>query len=406
MTSYIYSPVDFNNNPPRLSMYGLSNSVFNISNPGDNFGLDTRLVFPRNLAGEQPETVVNLKINSDTSKILLFADTVWSNTITQFYHIIYDPDVILSLGLSDNSIGLVEYTYNSTSETLESNILADGKFTSNKYSFDSYLWELYQDYNNLLNFDIDLSERNISNTFLNNIIGYAVDNVRIIYSGGGYKLNSTFFLNRSIFTSDLLLSNCTLDAKLCLDPNTVVISGGINYSVGDTFTIGTLSQANMTGTVVVKAVSAVGAILQTEVINNGLGFTSLPTVISNSNHGANANISVNDSFGIGYCDVINHSNGYTIYDNIIGCKFNNVEYNPTIKATATTEIKELKIVPLLQNNFSLHSVSVKKPGNNISSITFDIVSHNNIVNNQYITTSPSNLIDTKNVINNRPRFFI
>lgn len=401
-----YTPIDFQNNPPKLSMLGLSDDVFSIVGPADNLSLDTQIIFIDSVVGEKPELDLELVINDNTSKILFFTDTSWNEAITTFYHIIYDPDAIL-FEYTSNNIGIVEYTYNASTQVLNSNIISHGKFIANKYPFDQALWQIYQsqsiDFDDL---DDDLQNNNISGSFINNIIGYKVNNVDIISFGSGYKLNSTFFLRRSSFTSELLPENCELSADLCLCSDTVSISGGSNYKVGDTFTIGTEEQTSVTALIRVTAVNSLGSILDIEIVDNGSNFTSLPTVIDNSDTGSNANITVSDSFGILACDIISSGNGYNIYDNTISCRYNNIEYDPTDRARTYTDITLLKILPLLNNNFSLDNIVVTQPGNNISEANFIIINNNTIIDNNFITINKDNLIDIKSLLNitNRPRF--
>lgn len=416
ISPHIYNPIDLTNSPPSLSMLGLQNNVFNIINDGDSFGLDTRLSFKDSImSGLQPETNVFLKINTESSKILFFTDTVWSQAITKFYHIIYDPDLIL-YNLNDSDIGIVEYTYNSITHNLTSNIISYGKLQGNKYEFDQTLLNTYNTKNNSIEYfelDSNLRDNSQSNNFINHYIGFIVDNVIISSetAGSGYKLNSTFFLSRSPLTSELLEADCELSCKLCLSEDTIVIEGGSNYKVGDIFSIGDIGnidedEIDTSARIIVTEIDDNGAIVATEISYPGIGFTQSPTVTYEGSTGTGADITFNDSFGISSCDVINGGNGYIYLDNIIVANYNGVEYNLDTPAQAIIGLVELLVEPLLNNNFSLESISVTEPGNNMSNINFDIISKNTIIDNQYISTNASNLISVAvaEKTNNRPRF--
>lgn len=405
--NHIYNPINLNNIPPKLSMYGLSDDVFIVYNNGNNFTLDTRLVFPDFKPGLPSETVLLLRINNDTSKILFFTDTVWLQNITKFYHVIYDANAIIS-GYTSDRVACVEYIYNNSTKVLSSNIISTGKFTSNQYLFDQELWNIYQGSPiSSSALDNEIKEHNSSDAYLNNTIGYSVQNVTVLGSGAGYKLNSTFFLRRSELMSELLPDNCVLSASLCLCSGTIVITGGVNYKAGDTFTINNVNATACFGLVQVIETNRTGGILRTQLINPGCNFTSLPTVTYNSSTGSGALISINDSFGINTCRVTDAGNGYIPGDHTIGCKLSGTEYEPSVYAKANVQINQLDIVPLLKNNFSIDSVSVIAAGNNVSEVQFDLINNNIIINNNYISVDNNKLIKTQNTgISNRPRFFI
>jgi hypothetical protein len=407
MTNYIYNPINLNNIPPKLSMYGLSDDVFTVYDRGNNFTLDTRLVFLDSKPGIPPETVLLLRINNDTSKILFFTDAVWLQNITKFYHIIYDANASIN-GYTSDKIACIEYTYNNSTKVLNSNIISNGKLTSNKYLFNQELLDIYQGAPIASsNLNTEIKERNSSDFYINNIIGYSVKNVNILASGVGYKLNSTFFLHRSDLMQELLPDDCVLSAYLYLCYDTVTITGGVNYKVGDRFTINNVNSTGCFGLIQVTETNSIGSILRTELINPGCNFTSLPTVTDNSSSGSGALIVVKDSFGIDTCQIIDAGNGYIPAECTIGCKLSDIEYQPSVHALATVQINQLDIVPLLNNNFSIDAVSVIVAGNNISEVQFNLINNNNIINNTYISVNNNNLVKTQNTgLFNRPRFFI
>jgi hypothetical protein len=409
MLPYIYKPLDFSISPPSLTMQGLQDSVFTIANPGEGFGLDTTISVQDGVnGGLQPTIQTFLQINSQTSKVFSFTDTSLVDN-TKFYHILYHPSLAIDIDNLD-TIPIIEYTYNTN--TFTTSIIQHGSIPANVFEFNQILFDIYTNYNEQVLFS-DVSEyifnNNNSSNYLSNVIGYKVASAAISSSGAGYKLDSTFFVARSYWTSVISDTLCELSCQLCVTPETVSITGGTGYVIGDTFTIGiTSSETDIPAQLVVTQVNSSGGIVATFVNYDGLNFKELPSVVYDGSTGSGATINVYDSFGIKECSILNPGNGYTVYDHTIVAKYNNINYLPTLEALINLTIEDLNLGLIINNNFSLGSISVLEPGNNISDLECIIQTKQQYIVNNYLTFNMNNIISIKDILApyHRPRFLL
>jgi|TARA_B100001094_G_scaffold333466_1_gene412989 hypothetical protein len=252
--------------------------------------------------GEEPAVDGVFSINSNTSQILDFSDGNLDISSTNVYHIInLAPNVFDSI---DGAYipGVVRYTVTAgklTSPTilLNGSMESEGTFTDDRdiYNYkQNHNNKTYQEYVNA-NISVDY--------FVESLVGTNVTDATIIISGEGYKLGSTFYIDQFYNLSDHILNlqtnKCELDnCKLCLSLNTVSISGGTGYVVGDTFTVP--PSPGDDGEITVASVDSSGGITSTTVSNVGSGFTSTPSVSYNGSTGSSATITITDDYGICY----------------------------------------------------------------------------------------------------------
>ena len=251
--------------------------------------------------GEEPAVDGVFSINSNTSQILDFSDGNLDISSTNVYHIINLDSNILEP--SDSFIpGVVRYTVTAgklTSPTILLNgaMTSEGTFTEDRdiYSYkQNHNNKTYQEYVNA-NILVDV--------FAESLVGTNVTDATINISGEGYKLGSTFYIDQFYNLSDHILSlqteKCELDnCKLCLSSNTVSISGGTGYVVGDKFKV--TDSLSEVGEIDVVSVDSSGGITSITVSKVGSGFTSTPSVTYNGSTGSSATITVVDDYGICY----------------------------------------------------------------------------------------------------------
>ena len=252
--------------------------------------------------GEEPAVDGVFSINSNTSQILDFSDGNLDISSTNVYHIInLDSDILEPSG--GFIPGVVRYTVTAgklTSPTILVNgaMTSEGTFTEDRdiYSYkQNYNNKTYQEYVNA-NISVDY--------FGESLVGTNVTDATINISGEGYKLGSTFYIDQfyklSLHVLSLQNEKCELDnCKLCLSSNTVSISGGTGYVVGDTFTVPSTSPGD-NGEITVVSVDSSGGITSITVSNVGSGFTSTPSASYNGSTGSSATITVADDYGICY----------------------------------------------------------------------------------------------------------
>lgn len=369
-----------------ISKNGLNSDAFTIINNGTNFSIKTKILFD-SIIGKNPKVEVKLSANSLSSSINYdnFQNLTNNDII---YHIIFD--------YNNSQPAIFEYTWQSN-EPILTNIVSSGVFSTESY--------------------IDF----LANLSPNSIIGFSVSN--ILYNTNMYdisleqegtysyniqpsrfKLGSTFYLKRQIIPENIIAPDCLLDCKLNLNNETIGISGGSNYRIGETFTV---NGGEIPGLLSINNVDSNGSITEIIILDPGYNFTTLPNVQYNGVSGTNADIVINDNFNICNISIINHGTGYTTEDNIIGAKYNNIEYNYS-PLLVQTSILDTGLEGIVNDNFSLNNITVLELGNNITSnSTFKLISDQNIINHQnFISLNTNNITDLTTIqLNNRNRFF-
>lgn len=383
--NYIYNP--------RVSLKGLSESNFDIL-PTENLPLNTQLVFEY-FGGEPPDIELRMKINNNTSKILLFNDVTKYTISNKIYHIIVPLNSETNYGTKDTTNtrqpAIIEYLIHDGIPVFNQ-IIHYGSLCHKDGIISQDIINYYNTHNNesIDNFTVT------NPTGTQDILAASVTAAYGQSSGFGYKLNSSFFIKRSNLTSDYLSPDCFIECKLVLNINTVIISGGLNYLVGDTFEI---HGGDNIGIIKVKRISSSGSILETEIINYGSNFITEPSVIYMGLTGYDANITINNDFSIDISSeeisVIDSGTGYCFYDSYIGAEVGGLEYEPEVYATAFLDIETTNFVPFVNDTFDLYSFYINYPGNNISSnTTYKIIMNNSLIeDNNFITINFDNLID-------------
>lgn len=367
----IYYPLNINNNNINLSYKGLDTECFSIINNDNNFGLDTHILFEQK-PGVLPEVSVNLQINETTSQMLHLPDLIEPSNNT-IYHIIYDSN---SLFYDNSKAAIIEYTWQDDS-FIFNNIINSGVFRGNEYSIST----------------------------IGSTIGCSVETLSISNPGIGYKLGSTFYLGRSHLTSNHFEPDCIFTVGLILCSDTVIISGGDNYKVGETFTI---SGADTPGLIEIDEVDNTGSITSTTITITGRNFTTVPIVTYNGEDGEGADIEINDSFSISSpITIIDSGNAYTVHDSEILASYDDSFYEVSIPASCIVSLEDIKITPIVTDNFSLSdSIDIITIGNNVIDNNFQLVSKNNVINNTYINLNLDYLVDNiydKSKV--RPKFY-
>lgn len=216
--------------------------------------------------------------------------------------------------------------------------------------------------------------------------------------GNSIPVGSTVKLKRTFSDLDATLSpgsDAVLSCTYKLNAGTVIISGGSNYVVGDTFTSDDGS-ATTVGTHTVISVDKNGSILESRLTNPGVGFTSEPTVTYNGSTGSGASITVSEiNYSVSSVTVTSGGNGYSISDklgfyNSLGEEI----YVTTPKATIIVE-SALEDDLKLNNTMSLEGITVVDGGENHSGVPtlqfVDLKTGENIANtSSFVTANADN----------------
>lgn len=239
-----------------------------------------------------------------------------------------------------------------------------------------------------------------------------ISSIVLLDSGSGYKLNSNFSLantqHRNIIQDHTSIDDASIDVNLSLQEDTVIISGGVDYNVGDIFTVVNSDGSN--GEIKVSSVDVNGSIINTELTNAGLGFVQTPTV-SYSGSGNSAIVNIYDRYSVGSVELVDQGNGYVsvpLY--ILATDQSQVSYNPTEKASVRVSTENILSEDslIINDKFKLHSVSFDSYGNNYNPnqtkiILQGIVDESLDVTDFITVTNPIN-VDIVESLDNRPSF--
>ena len=207
-----------------------------------------------------------------------------------------------------------------------------------------------------------------------------------------------------------IYSSSSFDAVLSLDfglqPDTVTITGGSNYVVGETFTI--TGSATRDGEITITKVSDSGAILSTKITNNGLNFTTNLTVTYNGSIGGLASITKVDAFRLFAIKVTDGGVGYLsqdeveFYRNASATEPMTLETEGDQKALFTIKTKPIGVEPPFKHEFSIEKIRVNNGGNNhVEAPKVSIVQNGRIIENTYISSNKANFSLFNENLNNQ-----
>jgi len=279
-----------------LTYKGLSDHTIALNSNLSNVSQQSNLVLEA-IGGVEPYVRPVLSINNKTSQLLNFSDRSLSlSASTYVYHFIL---INYSYNDEDASVGIVRYTV--TGGKLESpTILSYGSVANydlSKYNEDLYTYKQNHDNETLENFN----KQQIPVLSETTRIGTNVIDAEVVTDGSGYTLGSTFYVDQpyraSNYVPALQNNKCTLNCKLCLCSNTIIITGGSGYLENDTFSVSSSEDA---GEILVTEVDDNGSIVSTRISKRGLGFSATPTVTYNGSTGSSATIDINDNYSVAF----------------------------------------------------------------------------------------------------------
>lgn len=348
-----------------------SNNAFNITN--NTVSSDVNIYVDSSTTGIHPVFLLLLSINSDTIVI----NNLQTNNNSDYIYMSYTPPESTTQAISGTyTLDDVFIKYNVNTGSQE--ILSSGSFIAADYPKP----ELMVFYNK-------------------------VSSVDVFDRGSGYKLNSTFYFN-ALMDNDNSYQEDIVNVDLTINSDTVIISGGKNYQVGDTFTVASNTAIDSSLVTVTEVDKQNGSIIEViiseeEVIH---GITSAPSVTYNGTSGFGAEVTINDNYSI-YSITSNLSGYYPIdpqLGNILHAKLNDEVYD--VNYASFSFDNDMIIDFNINNNFILSEIKSIISGNNITQDTVFYIQNNNKIYNasEYIDINFNNLIDIPSSQPSRPVF--
>lgn len=195
----------------------------------------------------------------------------------------------------------------------------------------------------------------------------------------GYSLSKTY----TIYPSYNYLSNLpasvtvtkpALDLRFKLCSGTINITDGLDYRVGDTFTV---TGGTTDGVLTVSSVGYNGSIQSIDVTDTGSGFTNTPSISDTSSTGYGAKIVVNDNYAIDTVNVL--SSGFPYIDGISGVIKEDLDIEPLTDSTHSNinyHTDNPGVFPLInRDKFSIQSLYVSNSGSGYDS-GYEVKSYN------------------------------
>ena len=436
----------FNTSTAFLTQLGITDSNFTIIDEGTEFSTCTH-IFTTNTNDPSDITKLELTLKLNSESISGIATDMFLNsnfTPSTFYLVLTDYSSFLSGGHStnfldiDNCDGIISFDVNNVDKSLSNpTIVQAGKFVTTYYSgYPRYDFNCegrvrggtnvvlpslpYTPYTrsddifipveeNLEDYKANLASCKVylapiaTIDITPDVNGLAYDSSAYESTTGGYyiPLDATFKVKRAYSDLDATLSssNAVLSASFKLNRGTVIISGGSNYAIGDTFTSDD-GAATTVATHTVNNITKKGGIMSTTLTHCGLGFTSEPTVTYNGSTGSGATVKVNNNnYSVSSITVISGGNGYCSKDSIeVRNASDQVLFDRSlhvsinVQSVTGTDIK-------LNDKMSLENIRVVYPGNNfqVSSAPplqlYNLKTKSNIDNTStYVTSNADNFI--------------
>lgn len=349
--------------------------MFDVISDVNNVPFDLRLE-----TNYGPEEHYNIPARVSLHK-KLNANTINFTQASDFSGSFNDPNVYVIV-LSDNDLfSIVEYTVDTdgisliTPNLIKNNPISSLPITSQQEvtTKDQIKFYNFGYNNNRFNFtQVLLASRLVSIDGLytrSNIDSIISPNEPLInYDNSGYKIGSSYTIYPYGMYADEVPNFVKpgISLKLNLSTQTVSITGGSGYVLGDVFSI---VGGDTNGSIEVSSVSESGAILSTNISNYGSNFSSLPTVSYDGSTGANADIVVNNDFSIE--DITLTSYGFPFTNGHPGIIKEDL---PTEPASNSQQARVLYstddpgyYVSLDRNAFTIDSVTVDTYGTGYSS---------------------------------------
>lgn len=439
----------FNTNPSVITNKALSDSSFTIIDAGTEFSSCTHLFATNtNDSSDIPKLQLRLKLNSESISDITTDQYVAANFSGSALYVVFTNYTDFIAGQSSTNIydsdsascdGIVSFTVTGTEKALSNpTIVQEGRFLTTDYYGDAicdFNCQSIEEHVNVIipyytgiypavppsqalieDFKVDSTDSEDYKKYLTSCKVYLAPVSQIdivpdndgIFGGtnssyetttGGYyiPLDATFKVKRTYSDLDSTLSseNAVLSADFKLNAATVIISGGSNYVIGDTFTSDD-GTATTVATHTVNKVDKNGSIISTKLTNPGFGFASEPTVTYNGTTGSGATTTVNNNnYSVANINVTSGGNGYCIKDTIeVRNSSDEVIYNTNLNVDVLVESIVYTDIRL-NDKMSLHSVKVINGGQNFSEAPtlqlYNLKTKTNIDNtSSYITANADN----------------
>ena len=203
----------------------------------------------------------------------------------------------------------------------------------------------------------------------------------LVRLGTVFKINRFNNLLEDLFEPE---DDASFTVPLRLNNDTINITGGSNYLVGDTFRV---SSDGIDGEITVEQVDGNGSILTTYISNYGSGFITEPSVTYNGTTGSSANILLTDNYSLLPVQVTDGGNGYCFLDEIVA--IDPITEQPYFYTSPQWNIQtvEVGVVPYLNNELSIDSVKVhysKADWTYIPQLFLINIQNNTLINNTFI----------------------
>lgn len=331
---------------------------------------------------------LNLEPDHHYDEAIISANKILNETTIEFAQAddfsgsFTDSKVYVILTDMNSTYGIVEYTVHTDGSLISPNLIKNEILTTNISGYNHLIFNSYNksDIDKLYTAAIYSGDPEIHSLLagrLTSVVSlydpsyYSNEDDNpvslAVYDNSGYKLGSTYTIYPDGYYADEISGfvKPSISLKLKLSENTISISGGSNYQVGDTFTInGGVSQ----GIITVSSVNDDGSISTVEITNTGSDFTITPTVTDNSATGSSAVIEIANDFAIE--DVTLNSYGYPFINGGLGIIKEDLSTEPATllnNARVIYSTDNPGYVAKLQNDkFSIGSITVDRVGSGYS----------------------------------------
>lgn len=341
----VFNTISF---PTKVTKKGITKNSISVIDSGDSFGIHTYLIVQpvsNSHILDNTEVALYLKINDNTINSLS-SSSVADDVNLNKTHLLIGPQGTLSavaapdFGDFDEQLAIVSFDIDSSKNLVNPQIIREGSFIG-------------------LSSDNELG--------LNSIWASSIEKVDFIPDDtqdtplaavAKPKRVNTYLAD----TYNQPADEASLSLNLILNDRTVVISGGQNYAVGDTFTV---AGGDVDGSISVTEVDSNGAITSTSLSNDGNNFTSTPVATYDNATGSGATISYNDTFLLYEIIVDDGGAGYTNSDTVEIYPNSTSEQQINFYNIFTVKTLDLQVSPATLNDvFSIDKIEVLSPGYN------------------------------------------
>jgi hypothetical protein len=357
----------------------ITNDNFSIINEGNSFTFNTSLAIGADKRHLESDATLSLylKLNDNSIQDVSFSNINPEINTDKIFLVVSDTTHLNTMNSNHTQFGLVSFDVNNNN-LINPNVEIAGSFMSGLSGTFAH------DFNNI-------QQTQKINTYGGDIsILYwlaPISSIQYLYTGG-IKLNTTINIRRRNSTIDNLFNDPSDQASLSLDlalhNDTINISGGSNYMIGDSFTV--VSDGS-NGQITVTDIGDQGDILGTYLTETGNGFINEPSVVYNNSSGSNANITIKDIYDISQIRIDNPGNGYYSGDIV-------ELIDPTFpiaidssRALLTIVPQEIGVVPKLNNLFSIDKIDAKYSPDYYEytpNLFIIDIANNQIISNSYI----------------------